>query len=309
MYNIEDKFLYEVFEDYKDEADDNVKKEIIQSFCKKLWQIKNSRQSSEKKITYKVAERFNGEIADIFKKYSEVTYKTVKTFTNNNDSWHILKQKINNIFTNMCDGSVCLKRDYLDCLHTPKRLYFRLVKGEEFEAKQLENEILKSFETGNLLYEKYAKQKLVLSWNSYKNLINEFIEKIFINYVPLSEYESADKVVLDITYWSEDNYVISYIGKSLSGYMRNYQKEYYGVKEHKTYNRCECGILFEKNNNKQKYCKDCSQYKPIETKIIICIDCGKELEVDARNMKTSRCSSCQNEKDKQRKREWKRNKK
>ena len=45
------------------------------------------------------------------------------------------------------------------------------------------------------------------------------------------------------------------------------------------YFRCEhCGILVRQNKNgTRKYCKDCIGYQPIETKAIVCIDCGKSL--------------------------------
>ncbi len=35
--------------------------------------------------------------------------------------------------------------------------------------------------------------------------------------------------------------------------------------------------------------------EPIETKTIICIDCGRDVEVDARNMTKIRCDNCQKE--------------
>ena len=58
--------------------------------------------------------------------------------------------------------------------------------------------------------------------------------------------------------------------------------------------RCaECNILTpaDKAGNK-KYCRNCSTYTPMNTKIITCIDCGKEFVVDARNNRTCRCSGC-----------------
>ena len=35
------------------------------------------------------------------------------------------------------------------------------------------------------------------------------------------------------------------------------------------------------------------------SKLIKCIDCGKEVEVDAWDMKTERCRDCQHERDKE----------
>ena len=60
------------------------------------------------------------------------------------------------------------------------------------------------------------------------------------------------------------------------------------------YIRCQkCGTLVKNYKNTNKYCKTCGQYQPIETKTVICVDCGKEFSVDARNMKKIRCDKCQ----------------
>lgn len=63
--------------------------------------------------------------------------------------------------------------------------------------------------------------------------------------------------------------------------------------------RCaECGILTRGNKNgTKKYCKDCSTYTPQETKTMVCVDCGKSFEVDARISNKCRCTGCQDERD------------
>ena len=46
----------------------------------------------------------------------------------------------------------------------------------------------------------------------------------------------------------EDNFAIAYLCKGLDGYMRNYQKKYYGLSINcrKKYSRCGCGSLYVK---------------------------------------------------------------
>lgn len=44
--------------------------------------------------------------------------------------------------------------------------------------------------------------------------------------------------------------------------------------------------------NKVYCCDECASYKPIETKTITCIDCGKEVIVDSKNTTQNRCSEC-----------------
>lgn len=58
------------------------------------------------------------------------------------------------------------------------------------------------------------------------------------------------------------------------------------------YIRCQkCGSIIKNYKNNNKYCKDCGKYQPIETKTIICIDCGKEFEIDSSSRKI-RCDDC-----------------
>ena len=58
--------------------------------------------------------------------------------------------------------------------------------------------------------------------------------------------------------------------------------------------RClECGCLTYGNKNKtKKYCNKCGSKEPQETKIINCVDCGKVIEIKAKDNKTSRCKDC-----------------
>ena len=58
------------------------------------------------------------------------------------------------------------------------------------------------------------------------------------------------------------------------------------------YIRCQkCGTLVKNYRNTNKYCKTCGQYQPIETKIITCVDCGKEIEINSSSRKI-RCDDC-----------------
>ena len=58
------------------------------------------------------------------------------------------------------------------------------------------------------------------------------------------------------------------------------------------YIRCQkCGTLVKNYKNTNKYCKTCGQYQPIETKIITCVDCGKEIEINSSSRKI-RCNDC-----------------
>lgn len=60
--------------------------------------------------------------------------------------------------------------------------------------------------------------------------------------------------------------------------------------------RCaDCGVLTRGNKaGTKKYCKDCAAYTPQGSKTVVCVDCGKEIKVDAKDNKTCRCKDCYN---------------
>lgn len=70
--------------------------------------------------------------------------------------------------------------------------------------------------------------------------------------------------------------------------------------------RCsECGILAKQNKKgNRKYCSSCSKYNKIEEKVIHCIDCGCEVEINGVVKNKKRCDKCQEEANLERKRKW-----
>lgn len=61
------------------------------------------------------------------------------------------------------------------------------------------------------------------------------------------------------------------------------------------YIRCaECGALTKGTKNKRKkYCNKCSAYQPLNTKSIICEECGIEFTIKSLNNRSKRCPQCQ----------------
>lgn len=55
---------------------------------------------------------------------------------------------------------------------------------------------------------------------------------------------------------------------------------------------CErCGKRFYKQINNEKYCDKCKGYQKMNTKTLICVDCGKEFTVNS-NVRRIRCDEC-----------------
>lgn len=58
------------------------------------------------------------------------------------------------------------------------------------------------------------------------------------------------------------------------------------------YIRCQkCGSIIKNYKNNNKYCKVCGKYQPIETRTIICVDCGKEFKINSSSRRI-RCDNC-----------------
>lgn len=259
IYSIEDKYMYEILEDYKCEDNETMKDEIFKAFCAAIWSSNNKRRVFKKDIKFKVRnDLLNTEIGQIFNAWSIVTYTGYKPRTSDTEFTSLIRQKVNNIYTNMFDDKVILRKEYMQLIKTPQKLYYRWLKGEEFNSDKLTKIIDNAINEAEIVKEKLAKEKMKVSWNEYKKVVEKYFRKMFDNFISLDEYETKNEMVLTIDTWNEDNYCIRYFCKSLNGYFKDYQKEYYGVKKRDKKIRCiNCGKLIKLNNNKQKYCDKC----------------------------------------------------
>ena len=295
VYNTQDLYMYEILADYKNANSIEEKNEIFNEFCNLIWSSNNDRRVYKKDITFKINDSVLPDtIGQILKKWTSITYMGYKRSSKETDFVSLIRQKINNIYTNMFDTRVVLNKEYMDLVKTPKNLYYQWKNGRAFTESEL-TEIIDNAISGSIkIKEKYVKQKMKLKWKNYKMEVEKCFRKCFDNYKSLDDYENGNYITLYVDTWCEDNFYIKYFCKSLNGYFKDYQKEYYDVKKRDKKSRClKCGSLFKQEYCNQKLCNECSKYHPIETKTIICQDCGKEVSVDSLNTKTIRCDECQ----------------
>lgn len=256
-----DKYLYEIIDDYKNTDSEEEKIEIFKNFCFSIWSNANKRRVYKKTIKFKVrTDLLESDIGQIFNTWSNIDYIGYKAMTNDTDWCSLIRQKINNLYTRYFDENVILKKDYMGLLKTPYNLYYRWIKGACMNADEITNVIEDSIYKANELKLKYQKEKMKLSWNEYKEVIECFLQKILTNCKLIEDYE-VDKLTNNYIYElaNEDNFYIRYICKYLENEMKQWQKKYYGVGSHKEYKRCkECGKLIEKTNNRVMYCKECA---------------------------------------------------
>lgn len=270
MNNIID--LTEILEDYKD-GDDKLKKDILIDFKKKLWSSKCKFKKYTKKYSFIIDENIilRQDLKDLLSQYNSIEYMVNKSiYKSKMSSIDYIKVHINNLYGVKFDNDVYLYKKYYDYLLTPKKEYFKIINfikqgGDEskIDIEHIEKNIIRSLELAKKEKMKSINRKCNLKWTEYKKLINKYIERIFNNFIPLEEYEDDDNWEIDnviIDGWNEDNYIISYICTSLSGYIKNYCNSYFNIKKNKKYIYCiNCGIPIEKINNKIKYCKLCAK--------------------------------------------------
>ena len=265
MYDIEGKYLYEILDDYKHIEN---KDEVFQSFMNLIWYSNNSRQVFTKYITFTMLPNLvETDIGKVFYEYLNIPYISSKTTTTNTDFVNLIRQKINNIYNNYFEKRLCTRKDYMELLHIPKKLYFRWEKNQNDceNVDDLSRMLVESLSQAEELKNQYSKQKMNLTWKQFKPVAEKYIRRAFENYIPLDEYENKNEFVLDTDLWTEDNFAIKYICNCLQQSIKNYQKEYYGITvlgslDKRKYRRCiECDKLFLVNNkdNQSTRCEEC----------------------------------------------------
>jgi len=268
IYKCDDLFLYEIIEDYKESKKEEEKDEIFKSFCSSIWSSDNKRRIYKKSIRFNVRkDLLQTEIGQVFDTWSDIEYTYYKSMTKEENWQSIIRQKINNIYTRYFDKEVVLGKEYMDLLKTSKKLYYQWISGIDMNADTVTELIDDAIDKAEKVKVKLQKEKMSLSWNEYKKIIEEFLRRCFDNCKLIGEYEDKTKIVTVLNFLTEDNFYVGYICKSLEGEILKWQKKYYGIRDHKKYSRCkQCGAIIEKTGNKRLYCEKCAKIKERERK-------------------------------------------
>lgn len=263
-----EKYLYEIIDDYKHCDSDEEKSDTFKSFCSSIWSSENKRRVYTKTIRFSVRkDLLETDIGQVFDVWSEVEYKGYKSMSKETDWCSLIRQKINNLYTRYFDKEVILKKDYMSLLNTPKRLYYQWIDGVEMDADELTTIIDDVIDEAEKLKIKYQKQKMELSWNDYKKVIEGFLQRCFDNCKLIEDYEKDSQYCGIYDFMNEDNFYIRYFCKSLEGELSKYEKRYYELPQtsRKGYKRCKiCDGLIEKTNNRVMYCEKCKKDKQKE---------------------------------------------
>lgn len=253
-------YLYEIIEDYKDAKSQEDKDEIFNSFCSSIWSSNNKRRIYTKTINFNVRkDLLQTELGQVFNMWSDIEYKYYKSMTKDENWCSIIRQKINNIYTRYFDKEVILARKYMDLIKTPKRLYYNWISGIDIDVKVVTDLIDDAIDESEKVKARLQMEKMTLSWNDYKKIIEEFLLKCFENSKLIEEYEDKTSISSRLDFLTEDNFYVGYICRSLDGEILKWQKQYYNIRDHQKYKRCKmCGNIIEKCGNKKMYCEECA---------------------------------------------------
>lgn len=277
--SIQNYYMYEILEDYHTAETLQEQNEIFSSFCSIIWNCPNNRKITKKNITFCIKpELLSTKIGKVFMPYTSISYLVCPSITQNTDFAYLIRQKVNNIYTNLFDTKICMHKDYLNLLHIPKQLYFQweaslLLKNNwSLTPEELTYTLEHAMKQAATLKETLSKQKMKLDWKQYQKIVEKFFQKLFHNYISLDEYQDNSVLVLETGTWHEDNFCISYFCNGLNGYFKNYQKKYYGLYNANSnrnrdtlYARCLCGNLFLQNKQRnRKLCDNCRKQAKLE---------------------------------------------
>lgn len=255
-----DNYLYEIIEDYQDAAAEE-RDAIFRSFCSLIWSSANKRRTMPKHIRFRVKKELRDtDPGRVFAAWSTITYTGCQSMTRQTDWCSLIRQKINNLYTRYFDRDVILSGDYLKLLHVPKQLYYQWLDGEEMNASELNRKITDAMEAADQLRAVCQNEKMELSWNAYKKTIELMLQQILTRCRRMEDYEDTHSCSRIYDFMTEDNFYIRYICQSLEYEMLKWQKQYYGVRDHRKYRRCaDCGGLFELKTYNQHRCPGCQQ--------------------------------------------------
>jgi len=262
IYECDDSFLYEIIEDYKESKTEEEKDEIFRSFCSSIWSSDNKRRIYKKSIRFNVRkDLLQTELGQVFDTWSDIEYTYYKSMTKDENWRFIIRQKVNNIYTRYFDKEVILGKEYMSLLKVPKKLYYQWISGIDMETATVTGIIDDAIDNAEKVKLRLQKEKMSLSWNEYKKFVEDFLMRCFDNCRLIGEYEDNTKINTRLDFLTEDHFYVSYICRTLEGYFKNYQKEYYGVRRGRgnIYSRCkQCGSIIEKTGNKRMYCNKCA---------------------------------------------------
>lgn len=286
MYSIENLTISTVIDDYQS-AGNEKRPEILDAFMDKLQTTYPlDVQHMTVNVSFRIDSRIPKNLADILRPYSNIHYKHVNTKCASNDPYSILKQKLLNIYARRCDKEVSFQSSYHEAMRTPKKMYYRILRGIDISEDELRSE-LQNISGISEQRELDAAWKIDMTVPEFMLFVKNKLRSIFENYHP----PGADAIPLESDFVDEDRYAISYIGRCMDYYAIAEVKHDLGLREHGIYKlcpKCRNGIV---DISDHKYCIKCRKGSEIK-RYATCNCCHKPFELNHLGRRTSFCESC-----------------
>jgi len=223
----------------------------------------------------------SNELYALFEVYSKLPCINVKSKYNDDNmtAYDFIRIHINNTWTYVCEKDCYLPKEYYRRMYYAKELYFETVgkikEGVIVDIQDLSDRLEKNYSEADRIKRFANNRKMDISWDEYVKRVNMYLDRISVNFKPVDVYEEENPFN-DIDFenligYSDDNYAVSYINKSITGYFRNEYIESMGIprnQECKIKECSECGRLIKITTSNNKYCKSCARLKKIENTIL-----------------------------------------
>jgi hypothetical protein len=257
--------LSELLEEYK--ITEN-KQLVIDEFTSLLWGSKYTLKKYKKVYSYEIEMdvfKDRPDLIQLFNQYKLIEFTFCKSYYKKRMNYiDYIRVHLNNMYAYLVDKTVYLPKEYYQLLLTPKKEYFKtlsmLKNGESVEYEDIKYKIEFALMEADEIKNQALQNKINLTWPEYKKMINTYIERIFNNYIPPHEYENEHgwEMKVNVDGWNENNYIVKYFCKSLTGYLRHYIRDSKPKEAKKKY--CvECGTKIENTVNNKKYCGSCAK--------------------------------------------------
>lgn len=292
--NMAELLNLELFNKYYYEESDIEKRNIKEEFLDFFWVTAREYKYSVRSFRYRVCSNGRDELDEFFRRYEKMEYKVLnsRVYKNRDRDYKeplsplgMIQLKVNSNYGVYIDKNVYLKKEYYRELANIKNLYYQY-KNNSYDGLDIMDEIIQT----EIRVQKYKNEsianKFTMSKKKYREFVNRCFDRIFEKFIPFEVlgdsiesgngtmniklendelYDICNDVWRGIEYWDEAHWIVGFVNKSLTFYMKNLVSR---------------GDLLEDK---------------------FCIDCNKPIHF---SRKSKRCESCAEKHSKQYKEEY-----
>lgn len=292
--NMSDLLNLELFNKYYYAESEVEKKNIKEEFLDFFWVTAREYKYSIKSFRYKVCSNGRDNFDELFRRYEKMEYKTLKSRVYKNrygdykeplSPLDMVQLRVNSNYGVYIDKNVYLKNEYYRELANIKNIYYQYKKGL-YDDLGVIDDINQTIKKAEKYKNESIANKCTMSKKKYREFVNRCFDRIFEKFIPFEVledsiesgngtmsiklendelYDICNYARRGIEYWHEAHWIVGFINKSLTFYMKNLVSR---------------GDLLEEK---------------------FCIECNKPLHF---SRKSKRCESCAEEHSKQYKEQY-----